>query len=123
MRGMEKAYSFRFYLTPEQESLLRHTWGCVRLVYNKALHERTQAWYESREKVQTHKRGTGYHSFSQLYTRTTQTPISNRFNNALQVSVKVPISPSVASENITLKEFNFQKNILTIPETDSEVKW
>jgi putative transposase len=39
---MEKAYSFRFYPTPEQESLLRRTLGCVRLVYNKALHLRTQ---------------------------------------------------------------------------------
>ncbi|MBD2620504.1 MULTISPECIES: helix-turn-helix domain-containing protein, partial [Microcystis] len=28
---MEKAYSFRFYPTPEQESLLRRTLGCVRL--------------------------------------------------------------------------------------------
>ncbi|MFM6730613.1 MAG: helix-turn-helix domain-containing protein, partial [Microcystis panniformis] len=27
--------------TPEQESLLRRTLGCVRLVYNKALHVRT----------------------------------------------------------------------------------
>nr|NCR77386.1 helix-turn-helix domain-containing protein [Microcystis aeruginosa K13-06] len=48
---MEKAYSFRFYPTPEQESLLRRTLGCVRLVYNKALHERTQAWYERQERV------------------------------------------------------------------------
>ncbi|MCA2642122.1 MULTISPECIES: helix-turn-helix domain-containing protein, partial [unclassified Microcystis] len=35
---MEKAYWFRFYPTPEQKSLLRRTLGCVRLVYNKALH-------------------------------------------------------------------------------------
>ncbi len=48
---MEKAYSYRFYPTPEQESLLRRTLGCVRLVYNKALHERTQAWYERQERV------------------------------------------------------------------------
>ncbi|MDJ0547520.1 MAG: transposase, partial [Microcystis sp. M49637_WE12] len=48
---MEKAYSYRFYPTPEQESLLRHTWGCVRLVYNKALHLRTQAWHERQERV------------------------------------------------------------------------
>ena len=41
----------RFYPTPEQESLLRRTLGCVRLVYNKALHERTQAWYERQERV------------------------------------------------------------------------
>ena len=34
MRDMEKAYWFRFYPTPEQESLLRRTLGCVRLVYN-----------------------------------------------------------------------------------------
>ncbi len=51
MRDMEKAYSFRFYPTPEQESLLRRTLGCVRLVYNKALHLRTQAWYERQERV------------------------------------------------------------------------
>lgn len=48
---MEKAYSYRFYTTPEQESLLRRTAGCVRLVYNKALHERTQAWYERPERI------------------------------------------------------------------------
>ena len=30
---------------------MRRTLGCVRLVYNKALHERTQAWYERRERV------------------------------------------------------------------------
>jgi putative transposase len=48
---MEKAYSFRFYPTPTQESLLRRTLGCVRLVYNKALHVRTQAWYEKQERV------------------------------------------------------------------------
>ncbi|GCE58918.1 hypothetical protein MiAbB_00828 [Microcystis aeruginosa NIES-4285] len=48
---MEKAYSYRFYPTPEQESLLRRTLGFVRLVYNKALHERTQAWYEKQERV------------------------------------------------------------------------
>ncbi|TRU68162.1 MAG: transposase [Microcystis viridis Mv_BB_P_19951000_S69] len=48
---MEKAYSFRFYPTAEQESLLRRTLGCVRLVDNKALHVRTQAWYERQERV------------------------------------------------------------------------
>jgi putative transposase len=41
---MGKAYSFRFYPTTEQESLLRCTLGCVRLVYNKA-------WYERQKRV------------------------------------------------------------------------
>ncbi|MFM8293854.1 MAG: RNA-guided endonuclease InsQ/TnpB family protein [Microcystaceae cyanobacterium] len=58
---MEKAFRFRFYPTPEQESLLRRTLGCVRLVYNKALHERTQAWYERQERV-------GYAETSSLLT-------------------------------------------------------
>ena len=30
---------------------MRRTLGCVRLVYNKALHERTQAWYERQERI------------------------------------------------------------------------
>ncbi|MGB3189569.1 MAG: transposase, partial [Limnoraphis sp.] len=47
----EKAYRYRFYPTSEQENLLRRTLGCVRLVYNKALAERTQAWYEHQERV------------------------------------------------------------------------
>ena len=59
---MEKAFRFRFYPTPEQESLLRRTLGCVRLVYNKALHERTQAWYERQERV-------GYSETSSLLTQ------------------------------------------------------
>ncbi|MEA5498245.1 RNA-guided endonuclease InsQ/TnpB family protein [Limnoraphis robusta] len=47
----EKACRYRFYPTPEQESLLRRTLGCVRLVYNLALAARTQAWYEQKERV------------------------------------------------------------------------
>ena len=48
---VEKAYRYRFYPTAEQESLLRRTMGCTRLVYNKALAERTEAWYERQERV------------------------------------------------------------------------
>jgi putative transposase len=48
---MEKAYRYRFYPTTEQEQLLRKTMGCVRLVYNKALAARTEAWYERQERV------------------------------------------------------------------------
>jgi putative transposase len=51
MQGMEKAFKYRFYPTTEQESLLRRTMGCVRLVYNKALAARTEAWYERQERV------------------------------------------------------------------------
>ena len=47
----EKAFRYRFYPTPEQENLLRRTLGCVRLVYNKALAARTEAWYKYKQRV------------------------------------------------------------------------
>ena len=47
----EKAYRYRFYPTPEQEELLLRTLGCVRLVYNKALHIRTEGWYKRQERI------------------------------------------------------------------------
>jgi transposase len=48
---MEKAFSYLFYPTAEQESLLRQTLGCVQLVYNRALAARTEAWYERQERI------------------------------------------------------------------------
>ena len=47
-----RAYKYRFYPTAEQENLLRRTIGCVRLVYNKALATRTEAWYERQQRIQ-----------------------------------------------------------------------
>lgn len=41
---MQRAFRYRFYPTPEQESLLRRTLGCVHLVYNRALDARSTAW-------------------------------------------------------------------------------
>ena len=46
-----RAYKYRFYPTTEQENLLRRTMGCVRLVYNKALAARTNAWYQRQERI------------------------------------------------------------------------
>jgi putative transposase len=47
----QKAFKYRFYPTPEQEILLRRTMGCTRLVYNRALAVRTQAWYDQKKRV------------------------------------------------------------------------
>ena len=46
-----KAFKYRFYPTAEQENLLRRTLGCARLVYNKALSARTEAWYAEQKRV------------------------------------------------------------------------
>jgi putative transposase len=48
---VQRAYRYRFYPTPEQAHVLNRTFGCVRLVYNKALDARTTAWSAERQQV------------------------------------------------------------------------
>src|SRR6478752_7714682 len=42
-RRVKRAFTYRFYPTPEQAKQLARTFGCARLVYNKALEERSRA--------------------------------------------------------------------------------
>ncbi|MDX3585705.1 RNA-guided endonuclease InsQ/TnpB family protein [Streptomyces europaeiscabiei] len=48
---VKRAFKYRFYPADEQAAELSRTFGCVRLVYNKALEERTQAWYGEQRRV------------------------------------------------------------------------
>ncbi|WP_067792305.1 RNA-guided endonuclease InsQ/TnpB family protein [Actinomadura formosensis] len=50
-RQVKRAFKYRFYPTDEQAAELSRTFGCVRLVYNKALEERTRAWYGQRRRI------------------------------------------------------------------------
>ncbi|TDC57162.1 transposase [Actinomadura sp. KC345] len=50
-RQVKRAFKYRFYPTDEQAAELSRTFGCVRLVYNKALAERTRAWESERRRV------------------------------------------------------------------------
>ncbi|MEV8635891.1 RNA-guided endonuclease TnpB family protein [Streptosporangium sp. NPDC051023] len=43
-QAVKRAYKYRFYPTPGQAFELARTFGCVRLVYNKALEERTRTY-------------------------------------------------------------------------------
>jgi len=52
-----RAYRYRFYPTPKQRELLAHTFGCVRVVYNKGLHLRQEGYIKNKEKI-------GYHATS-----------------------------------------------------------
>ncbi|MDR8409081.1 transposase [Nonomuraea sp. 3-1Str] len=47
-RTVKRAFKYRFYPTAEQAEELVRTFGCVRLVYNRALEERTRAFAEGR---------------------------------------------------------------------------
>lgn len=48
---VQRAYRYRFYPTPEQASVLSRTFGCVRLVYNRALDARTAAWHADQRRL------------------------------------------------------------------------
>ncbi|MDJ0677470.1 MAG: helix-turn-helix domain-containing protein [Calothrix sp. MO_167.B42] len=85
---MEKSYRYRFYPTTEQESLLRQTIGCVRLVFNRALAARTQAWYQRQERV-------GYSQTSTMLTQWKKHEdlqfLNNAANNILAVGHTVAV--------------------------------
>ncbi|MEX5706801.1 RNA-guided endonuclease TnpB family protein [Parafrankia sp. FMc6] len=48
---VKRAYRYRFYPTPEQAEQLARTFGCVRYVYNRALAERSRAWFQERCRI------------------------------------------------------------------------
>ncbi|WP_405969390.1 transposase [Streptomyces sp. NBC_00988] len=50
-RQVKRAFKYRFYPTGEQAAELSRTFGCVRLVYNKALEERTRAWNGEQRRI------------------------------------------------------------------------
>jgi putative transposase len=48
---VEAAFRYRCYPTPEQANLLARTFGCVRVVYNRARAAREAAWTDRKERV------------------------------------------------------------------------
>ncbi|MFE1470428.1 RNA-guided endonuclease InsQ/TnpB family protein [Nocardiopsis dassonvillei] len=50
-KSVKRAFRYRFYPTDAQAAELSRTFGCVRLVYNRALAERTTAWHQRCERV------------------------------------------------------------------------
>ncbi|HET8852605.1 MAG TPA: RNA-guided endonuclease TnpB family protein [Ktedonobacteraceae bacterium] len=47
----KKAYKYRFYPSDKQKRILAQTFGCCRYVYNWALRERTDAYYQHGERL------------------------------------------------------------------------
>lgn len=50
-RVVKRAFKYRLYPSDQQEHELSRTFGCVRLVYNRALQARTAAWYGQQRRV------------------------------------------------------------------------
>ena len=66
-RLVKRAFKFRCYPTCEQAAELSRTFGCVRLVYNRALQARTAAW-------DTEQRRVSYGETSSMLTEWKQDP-------------------------------------------------
>ncbi|HZE33174.1 MAG TPA: transposase [Actinoallomurus sp.] len=64
---VKRAFKYRFYPTPGQAEELARTFGCVRLVYNKALEERTRAYARKDRQI-------SYAESSAMLTSWKQTP-------------------------------------------------
>lgn len=78
---MLKGFRYRFYPTSEQETLLRRTLGCARLVYNKALAARSEAWT-------TGKKSLGYAQQSKDLTAWKKTPEFSFLNDVSSVPLQ-----------------------------------
>src|SRR6266699_3182 len=51
----KKAYTYRIYPTDEQSNILARTFGCCRFVYNWALRQRTDAFFQRGERLSYHQ--------------------------------------------------------------------
>jgi putative transposase len=50
-KPLKRAFKYRFYPTREQADQLNRMFGCVRLVYNRALETRTRTWAVDRQRT------------------------------------------------------------------------
>lgn len=55
MTVRQRAYKYRFYPTDEQATQLARTFGCSRLVYNKALGHITTEWRDNQKRVSAYE--------------------------------------------------------------------
>lgn len=96
---MYRAYRFRFYPTQDQETLLRKTLGCCRVVYNHFLDYRTKEWHQNKNSV-------GYNQTSALLTELKKTTEYEWLN---EVSC-VPLQQSLQHLQTGFKNFFQKKN-------------
>jgi len=78
---IKRAYTFKLYPTPQQEIALARTFGCARFAYNYMLRQRTDAWFERKEKV-------GYHETSAMLTALKKTEEFSWLNEVSSVPVQ-----------------------------------
>ncbi|MEV7010466.1 RNA-guided endonuclease TnpB family protein [Streptosporangium sp. NPDC051022] len=140
-RLVKRAYKYRFHPTPGQALELARTFGCVRLVYNKALEERTRAYRlegrrvsyaESSAALTAWKRG-GDHAFLaevssvplQQALRHLQAAFANFFAKRARYPVFKSRKRSRASAEYTRSAFRWRDGRLTLAKMDEplDIVW
>ncbi|MEV0235612.1 RNA-guided endonuclease TnpB family protein [Nonomuraea sp. NPDC050786] len=132
---VKRAYKYRFYPTPEQASELARTFGCVRLVYNKALEERTRAYtqqgrrisyVESSARLTEWKRSGKYDFLSEVSSVPLQQALRHlqaAFANFFAKRAKYPTfksrKKSRASAEYTRSAFRWRDGRLTLAKMDA----
>lgn len=132
---VKRAYKYRFYPTPEQAEELARTFGCVRLVYNKALEERTRAYtlegrrvsyVESSAKLTEWKRGGEYDFLSEVSSvplqqalRHLQTAFANFFAKRAKYPTFKSRKKSRLSAEYTRSAFRWRAGRLTLAKMDA----
>ncbi|MFF4828349.1 RNA-guided endonuclease InsQ/TnpB family protein [Streptomyces sp. NPDC001312] len=140
-RQVRRAFKYRFYPTGEQAAELARTFGCVRLVYNKALQERTEAWYGEQRRisyVQSSARLTGWKKTEELAflaevssvplqqaLRHLQTAFGNFFAKRAQYPRFKSRKKSRASAEYTRSAFTWREGRLTLAKMSEplEIRW
>jgi putative transposase len=138
---VKRAYKYRFYPTPEQAQELARTFGCVRLVYNKALQERTRAYttegrrvsyVESSARLTEWKRSGDYDFLSEVSSVPLQQALRHlqaAFANFFAKRAKYPTfkskKKSRASAEYTRSAFRWRDGRLTLAKMDGplDIVW
>ncbi|GAA3209884.1 RNA-guided endonuclease TnpB family protein [Nonomuraea helvata] len=134
-KTVKRAYKYRFYPTPEQASELARTFGCVRLVYNRALEERTRAYtlegrrisyVESSARLTEWKRSGAYDFLSEVSSVPLQQALRHlqaAFANFFAKRAKYPTfksrKKSRASAEYTRSAFRWRDGQLTLAKMDA----
>ena len=140
-RQVKRAFKYRFYPTHEQAAELSRTFGCVRLVYNKALEERTRVWYAEQRRdsyVQSSAALTQWKKTEELafLTEVSSVPLQQAlrhlqtaFGNFFAKHAKYPRfksrKKSRASAEYTRSAFTWREGRLTLARTAGalDIRW
>ncbi|GII92334.1 transposase [Sinosporangium siamense] len=138
---VKRAYKYRFYPTPGQAGELARTFGCVRLVYNEALEERTRAYTlegrrisyaESSALLTAWKRGGEYDFLFEVSSVPLQQALRHlqaAFVNFFAKRAKYPVfksrKKSRASAEYTHSAFRWRDGRLTLAKMDAplDIVW